>query len=723
VKAGEGRQEVRPLTRVRVRLLLLGLCTSLAVTAVASRLAYLTIVAKEEYESRGLVQYQQRLKVDARRGTIHDRNGRALAESVEVDSLYAVPSAFTPERAQEVAGPIARCLGIPRRRALTRISGRKDFVWLERKASPEATRCVEALNVGGVHSVEESRRFYPKRRLASQVLGYVGIDNAGMGGVEYALEQRIKGEPGSRVIWSDALKRRAGTRVEKRPIPGESVYLTLDENLQYIAETELSAAVRESRSRSGIAIVMRPHTGEILAMASFPSFNPNRFNDSPESHRRNRSVTDVYEPGSTFKIIAAAAALEEGVTAEDERIDCGQGGIRIADRYIRDHKPFDVLTFRDVVTHSSNVGMIRIGQRLGKTRLDQYVRAFGFGEPTGVELPAESRGILRPAERWGPVTSASITFGQEVSVTPLQMVVAANVIATSGYLMRPRLVLAFGGSDGTILPALSPEPVRRVVSETTARRMTDILIEVVEKGTGKTAALPGYRVAGKTGTAQKAIPGGYSKTDFIASFVGFAPAYRPEVTALVILDSPDGDHSGSRAAAVFARIVERSLGQLGVPRDEEEVARFAKVWPQTEPILSMKPSGATEATAALRDASWSRPASAGAPEVLGLSARDALARFVAFGLVPRIEGTGFVVEQSPAAGLPLEPGIEARLILSHIATATPGPSAPSMAPREAPGAIRVAGVSRPAFAPGASARPAEATRRRPAIREASEEFR
>ncbi len=723
MKAGEGRQEARPLTRVRVRLLLLGLCTSLAVVAVASRLAYLTIFAKEEYEARGLVQYQRRLKLDARRGTIHDRNGRALAESVEVDSLYSVPSAFTPERAHEAAGPIARCLGIPRRRVLTRLQGDKDFVWLERKAGPEATRCVEALNVGGVHSVEESRRFYPKRRLASQVLGYVGVDNAGMGGVEYALEERIKGEPGSRVIWSDALNRRAGTRVEKRPIPGESVYLTLDENLQYIAETELSAAVRESRSRSGIAILMRPHTGEILAMASVPTFNPNRFNDSPESQRRNRSVTDVYEPGSTFKIVAAAAALEEGVTTEDERIDCGQGGIRIADRYIRDHKPFDVLTFREVVSLSSNVGMIRIGQRLGKSRMDAYVRAFGFGEPTGVELPAESRGILRAVDRWGPVTSASITFGQEVSVTPLQMVAAANVIATSGYLMRPRLVLGFGGSDGAIVPALSPEPVRRVVSETTARRMTEILVEVVEKGTGKTAALRGYRVAGKTGTAQKAVPGGYSKTDFIASFVGFAPAYRPEVTALVILDSPEGDHSGSRAAAVFARIVERSLGQLGVPRDEEEVARFAKVWPQTEPILSMRAPVAAEPTAAVSDASWSRPAGAGAPEVLGLSARDALARFVSFGLVPKVEGTGFVVEQSPAAGVPLVPGVEARLVLSHIPLGAPGPSAPSVAPREAGGAIRVAEVSRPAVAPGASAGPAGTSRKRPAIREVNEEFR
>jgi cell division protein FtsI (penicillin-binding protein 3) len=680
VKTGE---EARPLTRVRVRLLLLGLLSALAVAAIALRLSYLTIVAKEEYEARGLVQYQRRLKLDARRGTIRDRNGRALAESVEVDSLYAVPSAFTPERAQDAAGPIAHCLSLPRRRVLGQLQGQKDFAWLERKAGAAARRCVEALNVSGVHSVEESRRFYPKRRLAAQVLGYVGTDNEGMGGVEYALEARIKGEPGSRVIWSDALKRRAGTRVEKRSLPGESVYLTLDENLQYIAETELSQAVHETRSRSGISIVMRPATGEILAMALSPSFNPNRFGEASEIHRRNRAVTDVYEPGSTFKIVAAAGALEEGVTTEDERIDCGQGGIRIADRYIRDHRPFDVLTFRDVVTNSSNVGMIRIGQRLGRSRLEAYVKAFGFGEPTGVELTAESRGILGPSERWGPVTSASIAFGQAVSVTPLQMVAAANVFATSGYLMRPRLVLGFGGTEEEAAPALTPEPVRRVVSESTARRMTEILMNVVEKGTGKAAALPGYRVAGKTGTAQKAIPGGYSKTDFIASFVGFAPALHPELTVLVILDSPEGDHSGSRAAAVFARIMERSLVQLGVPRDEEEVVRLAKVWPQTPPILSEEASPAV-----LRTASFAAPQGLGAPDVVGLSARDAVARFVAAGLVPEIAGTGFVIEQTPAAGLWLEGGIEARLVLG----AGPMEHAPAPSRRVAPGAVRVAGV-------------------------------
>ncbi|MGH9323468.1 MAG: penicillin-binding transpeptidase domain-containing protein [Vicinamibacteria bacterium] len=686
MKTGDGS---RPLTRLRVRLLLLGLSTSLAVVAVALRHSYLTIVAREDLQSRGLLQYQRPMKVDARRGTIHDRNGRELAESVEVESIYAVPSAFTAEELPVAAEAIGRCLEMPRRRIAARLRGKKDFAWLERKANPERARCVRGLNLAGVGFVAESRRFYPKRRLASQVLGYVGIDNEGMGGVEYALEQQIKGEPGRRIIWTDALKRRAASRVEQRSIPGRSIYLTLDENLQYIAETELATAVRESRSRSGIAILMRPHTGEILAMASFPSFNPNRYGDSPESQRRNRSVTDVYEPGSTFKIVAASAALEEGVTSEDERIDCGNGSIRVADRTIRDHREFDVLTFRDVVTHSSNVGMIRIGQRLGKSRLDAYIKAFGFGEATGVELPGESRGILRPVERWGPVATATITFGQAVSVTPLQMVAATNVIAATGYLMRPKLVLGFGGSNGELNRTLEPEPVRRVVAEKTARRMTEILTEVVERGTGRNAAIAGYRVAGKTGTAQKAVPGGYSRTDFIASFTGFAPANRPEVTALVILDSPEGDHSGSRAASVFARIVERALHYLNVPREDEEVLRFAKLWPQTAPILSMS------SAATVREADWPGLAPlGGTPEVLGLPARDALARFVASGLVPAIEGTGFVVEQSPPPGGTLEPRMRARLVLGPKPPAIDGDGREKLEPKpaEAREAVRVAGL-------------------------------
>ena len=684
--------ESRTLTQFQMRLLFLALMTSLWVLVVSGRLFYLTVSMRDTLQERAELQQQHTLKLDPRRGTIRDRNGHELATSVEVESVYAVPKAFSGASIEQAAMMLASCLSLPRDKIAARLNRDKSFSWLERKANPRTVDCVRDLNLASVGFVTESRRFYPKRGLASQVLGYVGIDNEGMSGVEYALEEEIRGEPGRRIIWTDAKNRRAASRVETRSRAGRSAYLTIDENLQFIAETELGAAIRESGSKSGIALVMRPRTGELLAMASFPSFNPNRYGDYPASHWRNRAVTDVYEPGSTFKIVVAAAALEENVTNEDERIDCGRGVIQVGSRVIRDSHYFDVLTFREVVEKSSNVGMIRIGQRLGKDRMEHYIHAFGFGAPSGVELPGESRGILRPAEGWGPPTLASISFGQEIGVTPLQMVTAANVVATSGYLMRPRLLLGFGTTDARLVTPFTPtpEPVRRVVQEETARRLKELLVGAVERGTGRRARIEGYRVAGKTGTAQKAVRGGYSKTDYIASFVGFAPADTPELTALVILDSPTGNHSGSRAAAVFARIVKRSLRYLGVAPAAEPPLRIAKFWPQSRPIVGAREPGMVEPGADDRQRRQGfgaqrvgglggrpgqpvQPVEAselmgmagrdGVPDVIGLPARDALARFVSHGVVPEIVGTGNVLEQYPEPGTRVEPGTRARLYL------------------------------------------------------------
>lgn len=698
--------EHRASSQFQLRLVSLALVTSLWVLAIGGRLFYLTVSMRDTLQERAELQHQHTLKLDPRRGTIRDRNGRELATSVEVESVYAVPKAFSGTTTETAADKLASCLSLSRSRIASRLAGDKSFVWLERKANPRTVDCVRELNIASVGFLMETRRFYPKRALASQVLGYVGIDNEGMSGVEYALEEEIRGEPGRRIIWTDAKNRRAASRVEARPRAGRAAYLTIDENLQYIAETELHAAIRESRAKSGIALVMRPSTGELLAMASYPSFNPNRYGDYPAGYWRNRAVTDVYEPGSTFKIVAAAAALEENVASEEERIDCGGGMIRVSERIIRDSRNFDVLTFREVVEQSSNVGMIRIGQRLGRDRLGDYIRAFGFGALSGIELPGESRGILRSSDTWGPVTLASISFGQEIGVTPLQMVTAANVVATSGYLMRPRLLLGFGEAEGDLETSFAPRPVRRVVEEETAERLTELLVGVVERGTGKRARIEGYRVAGKTGTAQKAVRGGYSKTDYVASFVGFAPADRPALTALIILDSPEGDHSGSRAAAVFARIVERSLRYLGVVPDEEPPLRIAKIWPQIRPIVDGQGTrkvrdekGPSSRFGQRRVSGLSAPATdpaAGAdgmehaaPDVVGLPARDAVARFVSRGIVPEIIGAGFVVEQFPRAGGRVEPGSRARLYLGERPVA-PVDEVPML---EGGGAVTVAELS------------------------------
>ncbi len=649
----------RSAKRVHLRLALFGLASSLWVLAIVGRLVYLQTAARPSLQERAELQHQQSMKVDPIRGTIFDRRGRALAVSAEVESVYAVPTNI--DDAERAARSLASCIGGNPAKLTKGLASGKHFIWVKRKVDLTEANCVRNLGLSGVSFLPENRRFYPKRTIASHVLGYVGMDGNGLSGVEYALESEIHGEPGRQIILTDARKRRTASRVEKIPLPGRDVFLTIDETLQHLAETRLARAVRESGSKRGSVLLMSTQTGEILAMASVPGFNPNRYYDYPETYWRNRAVTDAYEPGSTFKVISAAAALEEAVTSEEERIDCGRGSIVVGGRLIHDHKVFDFLTFREVIELSSNVGMIRISQRLGRERLGEYVRNFGFGEPTDVGLRGESRGILRPAASWGPRTLASVSFGQEIGVTPLQMITAANAVAASGYLMRPRLIREIRSPDGEILEHFEPEPVRRVVSRETAARLTELLIGVVERGTGARANIPGFRVAGKTGTAQKAASGGgYSDTDYIASFVGFVPARRPELTALVILDSPTGDHTGARAAEVFAEIVEPSLHYLGVaPEERREGAPLAARWPK-------QPSLTRRGESTWLDASYgsaSEEDEIRVPALYGLSARDAVARVIALRLVPEIYGSGWIVGQEPPAGTRVAPGTPCTLVL------------------------------------------------------------
>ncbi len=650
--------------RVHLRLALFGLVSSLWVGALAARLVYLQTVARPSLQDRAELQQQHTLKLDAIRGTIFDRNERELAVSIEVESVYAVPPSI--EDKEKVARELASCLGGDAAELTKRLTTEKRFLWVKRKADPTKIDCIRNLEPTGVNFLPESRRFYPKRAVASHLLGYVGMDNEGMSGVEYALEDDIRGEPGRQIIWTDARQRRAASRVEKRPLAGRDVYLTIDETLQHIAESSLERAVRESGAQRAMAILMRPETGEILALAAVPFFNPNRYQDYPADHWRNRAVTDVYEPGSTFKVITAAAAIEEGVVSEEERIDCGRGSIQVGSEVIRDHKVFDVLTFREVLQFSSNVGMIRISQRLGKERMERYIHAFGFGEPTRIDLPSESRGILRPATRWGARTLASIAFGQEIGVTPLQMVTAVNAIAASGYLMRPQLLREIRSPDGEVLLKFEPEPVRRVVSRETAARLTEILVNVVAAGTGVRASVAGFTVAGKTGTAQKAAPGGgYSKTDYVASFAGFVPAERPELTALILLDSPTGDHTGGRAASVFAEIVEASLHYLGVPPERNiGAAPMVARWPQQAPITTRPSPERRDWNPVSRAVvGGSIPNGIRVPNLYGLPARDAVARAIGMRLSPKLVGSGWVVGQEPPAGRIVGQGTRVTLIL------------------------------------------------------------
>jgi cell division protein FtsI (penicillin-binding protein 3) len=682
---------------VHLRLALFGMGGSLWIALLFVRLVHLQVVERDSLRERAEQQHQNTMSLDPTRGTIFDRHGRELAVSVEVESVCAVPQ--VARQSPTAVAALSRCLaGVDPGELNRRLLSDKRFVWLKRKVDPAAAACVRELGLSGVDLLPESRRFYPKRSTAAHVLGYVGMDNQGMSGIEYSFDALIRGEPGRQIVLTDARRRRVGSRVERRPKAGNSLYLTVDETLQHVAETEIQRAVAGSGARSGVAIVMRPLTGEILAMAASPGFNPNVYGEFSPEHWRNRAVTDSYEPGSTFKVVTAAAALEEEVVSEAERIDCGRGAIGIGQEVIRDHQVFDVLAFREVIERSSNVGVIRVGQRLGRERFYRYVRAFGFGEPTGVGISGESRGIVPEPSRWHPFTLASISFGQEIGVSPLQMLTAVNTIAASGYLMRPRLVQQIRSPEGRLVESFRPEPLRRVVRAETAARVTEILVGVVENGTGRRAAIPGYRVAGKTGTAQKADrqSGGYSKTEFVASFVGFAPAERPELSALVLLDAQVGDHSGGVvAASVFASIMGRSLRYLGVPPSRGEAAlSVAARWPEQAPLvpeglaaagdltLGSLPFGSV-ARAAFSDgslplsglaslsfadrASAARPLSPAVwtPEFRGLPARDAVARALTLGLIPELSGSGRVVEQFPPPGVPAEAGSRCLLVLSE----------------------------------------------------------
>ncbi len=421
-------------------------------------------------------------------------------------------------------------------------------------------------------SVKESKRFYPKRELAAQVLGYVGLDDEGLGGIERTYEERLKGRPGKMLVSVDARQRSLG-RVEKQPEPGNNVVLTLDEKIQYIAERELGRAIEETRAEAGTVVVQNPKTGEILALASFPTFNPNAIRSSTQQQMKNRAVSDIYEPGSTFKIITIAAALEEKLTTPEEVIDCQMGSITIFGHRIRDHKPFGLLTVSQVMQQSSDVGAIKLGLRLGEHRFDQYIRAFGFGAQTGVEVPGETRGITKPAHRWNKTSIGAISMGQEIGVSSVQLVSMVSAIANDGIYTPPRIVA------GTLPPRTTPQTVtfqpatqRRIISSLTAVQMKKMMEDTVLFGTGKKAILNGYTSAGKTGTAQKIDPatGTYSKWKHIASFGGFAPVNTPAITVTVMLDSPMGAHHGGDVAApLFNRVAQQVLAYMNVPHDTD----------------------------------------------------------------------------------------------------------------------------------------------------------
>lgn len=538
---------------------------------ITGRLVTLQIIRYGEFTQRAARQQMRTVEVSPRRGVIYDRNGHELAMTIAVDSAFAIPSEI-PDQAT-AARLLGKILNVAPQEMLAKLEASRSFVWVGRKLEPEQASRIRALNLRGVYFQKETKRFYPKRELAAQVLGYVGMDDEGLGGIEKEFEDQLSGKPGKMYVSIDARQKSLG-RIERAPEPGSNLVLTIDEKLQYIAERELQRAVDETRAQAGTVVIQNPRTGEILALASLPTFNPNVFRKSNPQAMKNRAVSDIYEPGSTFKIVTLSAALEEKLTTPNEVIDCQNGAINVFGRTVHDHKPFGALTVSQVLQQSSDVGAIKLGLRLGDERMDKYIRSFGFGAQTGIELPGETRGIAKPASRWTKSSIGSIAMGQEIGVNALQVASMVSTIANDGVYTPPRIVAgtftAKGGTAQTV--TFKPGAQHRVVSQMTSAQMKQMLEDTVLFGTGKKAILDGYTSAGKTGTAQKIDPatGRYSKWAYVASFAGFAPVQNPAITVVAIIDSPlKGHHGGDVGGPLFNRVAQSALAYLNVPHDAD----------------------------------------------------------------------------------------------------------------------------------------------------------
>jgi len=547
---------------------------------VALRLVYLQVYESSTLAQRAERQQERMVKLDPKRGTIYDRMGRELAVSLDVDSVYGVPSRIDNPR--EVAQQLSRILHENPRLLERKLAGDKHFVWLSRKVEPAKAEQVKELGTADVGLQAEAKRFYPNKSLAGSLLGFTGMDNKGLEGLERAYDKELRGVSGWVLAEKDAVGRTVfpgGPGFQYQlPKPGLDIVLTVDEVIQHIVEKELDGAIASARAKGGVCIVMNPKTAEVLALAARTStrsgltFNPNEPQRSRPEEWRNRCVTDAFEPGSIFKPFLAAAALEEKVVHPLERFDCSAGKIQLADRVINDAHRNGVLTFTDVIAESSNVGTIKVALRLGKERFSKYIAAFGFGRKTGVDLPGEISGLVKDQRLWSGVSIGEVAIGQEIGVTPLQMATAYCALANGGTLMKPYLVSEIVDRDGREGKKFGPQAVGRIVSEETCAKVNAMLRRVVESGTGEKARPAGYTAAGKTGTAQKVDhkTGKYSKKEYVGSFAGFAPAGSPRLVILVMIDTPEGViYGGSIAAPVFKAVAEQSLAYLQVAPDDK----------------------------------------------------------------------------------------------------------------------------------------------------------
>jgi cell division protein FtsI (penicillin-binding protein 3) len=649
----------------RLRWLVVWVLAVVWIAVVIGRLSYLQLFSYSEYLAKAQRQQQRIFEISPMRGPIYDRKGRELAVSLPMESVFGDPAEIAD--VETVSQLLSRVLGVSADDLSEKLREAKTPVRLARKLSPEIVQRITDMNLKGVFFQKENRRVYPQRELAASVLGYVDVDEKGIGGIEYSLDKQIRGRPGKMMVMADG-HRRWYDRTESAANPGANVTLTIDETVQYIAEKELARAISETHAKAGTVVVQDPNSGELLAVANWPVFDPNDAGNYPPEARIDRAVASAYEPGSTFKVLTLTGAIENGVASPDEMVDCQMGQIMVSGRLIHDWHRFGVLSVKQVLENSSDVGAIKMALRLGAPRFYDTIRAFGIGQPTEIELPGENRGLLRPLENWSANSIGSLAMGQEVSVTPIQIVSAISAVANGGTLYRPHVVKEIDGGEPA---ALRPSPpAQQATDARTAATMRDMMEGVVLEGTGKPARLEGYTAAGKSGTAQKIDPatGRYSATQYNSSFVGFAPVNNPAISILVVLDSPEGQHHGGLVGGpVFKRIAEQVLAYRDEPHDvpapsDLETAQNEKLSrPDTRHDAA---AASAEARFQAAAAKTGQPASAGTtvafgdpdagavvvPGLTGQSVRSVTEQCMRLGLVPSLIGSGVALEQAPAAG-------------------------------------------------------------------------
>ena len=553
--------------KMRFRIIIIGSIFSVFFTIIGAKAVYLQIFCGPWLSQKAANQYEESFKSSEKRGTIYDTNLKEMAVSVDVTSIAAHPGQI--KNAQAMAKSLAGILKIDSKELIKKLSSDKKFVWIKRRVTPKETEAVRNLKITGIDFIPEYNRFYPNKMLSAQTLGFTNIDDHGIEGIEFYYDAHLRGSTSKFTVLKDALGR--GFDAEKRRVSkfrGNNLILTIDSTIQYIAEKALEEAVTEFSAKSGMAIIMAPKTGAILAMAHFPFFNPNAFNGFDKKLWRNRILTDHFEPGSTMKIFSAAAAIESGNAFPNSIFFCENGAYKIGQEVVHDTRPYGWLSLQQIIKHSSNIGAVKVIEITGSESLYKTLRDFGFGSKTGIDCPGETSGSLSPFKQWAKIDAGTISFGQGISVSALQLASAASAIANEGLLMKPYIVQAITDQNGRLLKSFEPRTVRRVVSEKTARTLVRIMQTVITKGgTGVKAAIEGYSVCGKTGTAQKIDENGeYSDGKFISSFVGFAPAEKSEVAILVVIDEPQDQHYGSIVAApVFRKIAHKILTYMNIP--------------------------------------------------------------------------------------------------------------------------------------------------------------